>query len=74
METRAHSDRKIPYNKPYNVIRDNENRRCELIDVALLKIIVKLTFKNGASHIQDRRTASLQMLIFIYIYFYKHKY
>jgi hypothetical protein len=33
-----------------------------------------LTFKNRASYIQDGRTATLQMLHFIYIFFNKYKY
>jgi hypothetical protein len=41
METRAHCDRKIPYNKTNNKIRDNEKGRFELIDAALLKNIIK---------------------------------
>jgi len=32
-------------------------------------IIFTLTFKNRASHIEDRRTATLQMLHYIYILF-----
>ena len=32
------------------------------------------TFKNRASYIQDGRTATLQMLHFIYIFFNKYKY
>jgi len=33
-----------------------------------------LTFMNHASYIQDGRTATLQMLHFIYIFFNKYKY
>ena len=33
-----------------------------------------LTFKNHASYIEDGRTATLQMLHFIYIFFNKYKY
>ena len=37
-------------------------------------IIEQLTFKNRASYIKDGRTATLQMLHFIYIFFNKYKY
>jgi hypothetical protein len=36
----------------------------------ILDKLSKLTFKNRASYIQDGRTATLQMLHFIYIYIY----
>jgi hypothetical protein len=37
-------------------------------------IACHLTFKNRASYIQDGRTATLQMLHLIYIFFNKYKY
>jgi len=32
-------------------------------------VVSRLTFKNCASYVQDGRTATLQMLYFIYIFF-----
>jgi hypothetical protein len=40
----------------------------------LLPFFVPLTFKNRASYIKDGRTATLQMLHFIYIFFNSYKY
>ena len=37
-------------------------------------LLAYLTFKNHASYIQDGRTATLQILHFVYIFFNKYKY
>jgi hypothetical protein len=53
-----------------------ELRTHNLICTENLNIHVEkqLTFKNRASYIQDGRTATLQMLHFIYIFSKKYKY
>jgi hypothetical protein len=40
----------------------------------LLSYVFKLIFKNPASYIKDGRNATLQMLHFIYFFFYEYKY